>query len=205
MRRGAWTGLLGVVLAGALGAQRSADDSSVLLASEMGRVRERLSEVSQRLRERTEELETTQREVRAMARELDGLKERVGGPIVATPFLAAPPPSSDTAGIAKTAVLAPKIDIDAPNRHDLVFIKLARIETGGVRPIADRELTSSEYSLELPIDQNGALYVVSWSTAEGYTFPLVLRDGVSGQIAATTQVKQLQREGRFVFVGYRVE
>jgi hypothetical protein len=205
MRRGVVTGFLGALLAGGLAAQRPADDSGVVLASEMGRVRERLVEVTQRLRERTDELETTQREVRGMARELDGLKERLSGPIVAAPFLAAPPPSSDTAGIAKTAVLAPKIDIDAPGRHDLVFFKLARIETGGVRVVAERELSSAEYSLELPIDQNGALYVVSWTTAEGYTFPLVLRDGASGQTAATTQVKQLQREGRFVFVGYRVE
>lgn len=193
-----------VVLTSALAAQTPTDPSASMLASEMGRVRDQLTTVTQRLRERTEELETTQREVRGMARELDGLKERVG-PLLAAGFLAAPPPSSDTAGIAKTAVLAPRIDIDSPGRHDVVFFKLLRIETGGVRPIAERELTSAEYSLELPIDQNGGLYVVSWSTAEGFNFPLLLRDGASGQTAATTQVKQMQREGRFVFVGYRVE
>jgi hypothetical protein len=58
---------------------------------------------------------------------------------------------------------------------------------------------------DLPIDQNGALYLVEWSTTDGQSYNLVLRDGASGQPAATVPVKPLQNQGRFVFVGYRVE
>jgi len=201
-------GVAGVLLALSFSAwgQQPAESAA---AFELAQVRGQLHEVTRVLRERTEALESTEREVRAMARELDGVKERLSlllaAPVVAAPFLHAPPPSSDTVGVAKVAVLQPRLDIDSPARHDVVFFKLLRIETGGLRLVAERELTASEYSLELPIDQSGGLYVVNWSTAEGFNFPLVLRDGATLQTAATAQVKQLQREGRFVFVGYRLE
>jgi hypothetical protein len=198
-----------LAMAAPLGAQRGPDETAAVLAFELSRVRAQLAEVSQRLNERTEELAAAHRDVRAMSRELDGVKERLGqlaaGAFVATPFINAPPPSSDTVGVAKVAVLAPRLDIDSPSRHDVVFVKLHRLESGGARLVAERELTASESSLELPLDQNGGLYALSWSTAEGFTFPLVLRDGATGQVAATVQVKQLQREGRFVFVGYRLD
>jgi hypothetical protein len=201
-------GVAGVLLAlsGSSWGQQPAESAA---AFELAQVRSQLGEVTRVLRERTEALETTEREVRAMGRELDGVKERLSlllaAPVVAAPFLHAPPPSSDTVGVAKLAVLQPRLEIDSPLRHDVVFFKLLRIETGSVRLVAERELTASEYSLELPIDQSGGLYVVNWSTAEGFNFPLVLRDGATLQIAATVQIKQLQREGRFVFVGYRLE
>jgi hypothetical protein len=59
--------------------------------------------------------------------------------------------------------------------------------------------------VDLPIDQSGALYVVEWSTAEGHVYTLLLRDGASGQPAASVPVRDKQSEGRFVFVGYRVD
>jgi hypothetical protein len=71
--------------------------------------------------------------------------------------------------------------------------------------VAEVELTSDAPSVDLPLDQNGALYLVEWLTAEGQTYNLVLRDGASGQPAASAPVKALQAQGRFVFVGYRVE
>lgn len=202
-------GLGGLLLALPASLWGQAPDERRAEAFERSQLRTQLGEVVRVLRERTAELEDTQREVRGMARELDGVKERLSqllaAPVVAAPFLHAPPPSSDTVGVAKVAVLQPRIEIDSPGRHDVVFLKLQRIETGGVRLVAERELTAAEYSLELPLDQSGGLYVVNWSTAEGFSFPLVLRDGATLQAAATAQVKQLQREGRFVFVGYRVE
>jgi len=39
--------------------------------------------------------------------------------------------------------------------------------------------------VDLPIDQSGALYLVEWSTSEGHVYNLVLRDGASGQLAAS--------------------
>jgi hypothetical protein len=59
--------------------------------------------------------------------------------------------------------------------------------------------------VDLPIDQNGALYLVEWSTSEGHAYNLVLRDGASGQPAASVPVRERQSEGRFALVGYRVD
>jgi hypothetical protein len=120
------------------------------------------------------------------------------------PFMAAPPPSSDAVGVAKTVVFAPRIEVDTIRRRDLVSLKLRRVEAGGARLIAEKELGNDE-GVDLPIDQNGALYIVEWSTTEGQTYNLLLRDGTSGQTAATAQVKVLQTQGRFLFVGYRTE
>ena len=71
--------------------------------------------------------------------------------------------------------------------------------------LGTRVLFVIEVQTYLPIDQNGALYLVEWSTTDGQSYNLVLRDGASGQPAATVPVKPLQSQGRFVFVGYRVE
>jgi hypothetical protein len=80
-----------------------------------------------------------------------------------------------------------------------------RIEAGAIHKIAEVELQSDASGVELPLDQNGALYLVEWVTTEGQSYNLVLKDGASGQPAASAPVKALQAQGRFVFVGYRVE
>jgi hypothetical protein len=71
--------------------------------------------------------------------------------------------------------------------------------------VAELELTPDLSGIDLPLDQSGAVYVVEWSTSEGHLYDLVLRDGASGQPAASVPVKERQSEGRFVLVGYRVE
>jgi hypothetical protein len=173
-----------------------------------------LQAVVQRLDEKVAALDT---KVRQTGDELDGLKgdlklvdagvtdlrsRPVSPP--SGPFMAAPPPSSDAVGVAKTVVFAPRIEVDTIRRRDLVSLKLRRVEAGGARLIAEKELGNDE-GVDLPIDQNGALYIVEWSTTEGQTYNLLLRDGTSGQTAATAQVKVLQTQGRFLFVGYRTE
>jgi hypothetical protein len=79
------------------------------------------------------------------------------------------------------------------------------VEPGALRVLGDLDFTSDQAGVDLPVDQNGALYVLEWSTSEGHTYTLSLRDGASGQTAAVVQVKPLQSKGRFIFVGYRVE
>jgi hypothetical protein len=124
---------------------------------------------------------------------------------VAAPFLAAPPAGSDRLGVAKGAVLAPRVEVDSFLRHDTVLLKVRRVEAAAVRTVAEVELTPDANGVDLPIDQSGALYLVEWSTSEGHVYNLVLRDGASGQPAASVPVKEKQNEGRFVLVGYRVE
>jgi hypothetical protein len=124
---------------------------------------------------------------------------------VAAPFLAGPPASSDKLGVARGAVFAPRIEVDSFLRHDTVVLKLRRVEASAVRPVAEVQLDPDENGVDLPIDQSGALYIVEWSTSEGHVYNLVLRDGASGQPAASVPVKEKQNEGRFVLVGYRVE
>jgi hypothetical protein len=173
-----------------------------------------LQAVVQRLEDKVAALDT---KVRRTGDELDGLKGDLklvdagvtdlrSRPVTppSGPFMAAPPPSSDAVGVAKTVVFAPRIEVDTIRRRDLVSLKLRRVEAGGARLIAEKELGNDE-GVDLPIDQNGALYIVEWSTTEGQTYNLLLRDGTSGQTAATAQVKVLQTQGRFLFVGYRTE
>jgi hypothetical protein len=173
-----------------------------------------LQAVVQRLEDRVAALDT---KVRQTGDELDGLRGDLklvdagvtdlrSRPVTppSGPFMAAPPPSSDAVGVAKTVVFAPRIEVDTIRRRDLVSLKLRRVEAGGARLIAEKELGNDE-GVDLPIDQNGALYIVEWSTTEGQTYNLLLRDGTSGQTAATAQVKVLQTQGRFLFVGYRTE
>ena len=173
-----------------------------------------LQAVVQRLEDKVAALDT---KVRQTGDELDGLKGDLklvdagvtdlrSRPVTppSGPFMAAPPPSSDAVGVAKTVVFAPRIEVDTIRRRDLVSLKLRRVEAGGARLIAEKELGNDE-GVDLPIDQNGALYIVEWSTTEGQTYNLLLRDGTSGQTAATAQVKVLQTQGRFLFVGYRTE
>ena len=173
------------------------------LRSEMMRLQSEVALLQGALRERDALLGTVREELAAWRGDLRELKDRPQP--VAAPFLAAPPPSSDRLGVAKTAVLAPRVEVDSFLRHDTVVLKLRRVEAGAVRNVAELELTPDASGVDLPIDQSGALYIVEWSTSEGHTYNLVLRDGASGQQAASVPVKEKQSEGRFVLVGYRVD
>jgi hypothetical protein len=180
-----------------------AQDEAEALRSEVGRLRGEVALLQGALRERDALLRTVREELGGVREDLRELRERPQP--VAAPFLAGPPPASDKLGVAKTAVLAPRVDVESFLRHDTVYLKLRRVEAGSVRTVSEVELTPDVGGVDLPIDQSGALYVVEWSTAEGHVYNLLLRDGASGQPAASVPVREKQSEGRFVLVGYRVD
>jgi len=180
-----------------------AQDETDALRSEVSRLKGEVVLLQGALRERDALLRTVREELGGVREDLRELRERPQP--VAAPFLAGPPVGSDKLGVAKTAVLAPRVDVESFLRHDTVFLKLRRVEAGSVRTVAEVELTPDVGGVDLPIDQSGALYIVEWTTAEGHVYNLLLRDGASGQPAASVPVKEKQSEGRFVLVGYRVD
>jgi hypothetical protein len=182
---------------------RSEGDSAVAL-SEIRGLQAQVASLHRELRERGEVVEVLKKEMGALGEDMGSLKDRLTTS-VAGPFLSGPPPSSDAVGVAKVAVFAPRLEIDAARRHDLLQVRVRRVEPGAVRVVGDLDFTSDQPGVDLPLDQNGALYVLEWSTSEGHAYSLSLRDGASGQTAAVVQVKPLQSKGRFIFVGYRVE
>jgi hypothetical protein len=196
---------LGVIVVGAvLAAPPSGSEELGQLVLETRGLRGQMALLEALVRKREEALEALGNDLQAMGSELAAMKER-GAATTAGPFLAAPPAASDTVGVAKTAVFAPRVEAEATRRRDTVVLKVRRIEATEVRPVASVDLATDQIAADLPIDQSGALYVVEWSTSEGQSYSLVLKDGATGLPAATAQVKPLQNEGRFLFVGYRVE
>ncbi len=178
-------------------------DDGVLLAMEMLRgVQAQIAALRQEIQQRHDAIETMKGDLAAVREETR--RDRAVAPPAAA-FLASPPAGSDSLGVAKSAVFAPRIEAESPRRRDTVQLKVRRIEPGAVRTLGEVELVPEAASVDLPLDQNGALYLVEWSTSDGHAYNLVLRDGASGQPAATVPVKPLQSQGRFVFVGYRVE
>jgi hypothetical protein len=171
---------------------------------EVRQLRGELSTLRLELFQRTEALQAMKGEFETLREEVRSSRER-SAPSVAAPFLAGPPVPSDLLGVAKTAVFAPRVEADNTRRRDTVTLRVKRIEAGAIHKVAEVELLSDAPGVELPLDQNGALYLVEWVTTEGQTYNLVLKDGASGQPAASAPVKALQAQGRFVFVGYRVE
>jgi len=184
-----------------LGPQASSDDVAALQA-ELDRLRSKVAAMESTARQRDEALDAVKENLKAVEAGVTELRSRPVLPPSA-PFAAAPPPSSDAVGVAKTVVFAPRIEVDSLKRRDLVMLKVRRLEPSGTKLIAEKEL--GEEAVELPIDLNGALYIVEWSTTEGQNYNLLLRDGTSGLTAATAQVRVQQSQGRFIFVGYRVE
>jgi hypothetical protein len=180
-----------------------AQDPEAAMRSEMNRLQSEVTLLKGALRERDALLGTVREELVGTREDLHELRDRPQP--VAAPFLASPPPSSDKLGVAKGAVLAPRVEVESFLRHDTVVLKLRRVEAGAVRTVAELELTPDASGIDLPIDQSGALYLVEWSTSEGHVYNLVLRDGASGQLAASVPVKEKQNEGRFALVGYRVD
>ena len=174
------------------------------LSVEVGRLRAQLIAVEGMVRVREEQLGVLVRELREMSQDVKAL--RVPAPLpMAGPFLSGPPLASDTAGVAKVAVFAPRVEIDTARRHDSVSLRLRRIESDSVTTVGETEIGRDATFAEVALDRSGALYVLEWSTSEGHSYNLVLKDGATGLPAATAQVKPLQNEGRFLFVGYRVE
>jgi len=173
------------------------------LRSELTRLQSEMVLLRGALRERDALLGTVREELVGVREDLRELRDRPQP--VAAPFLASPPAGSDKLGVAKGAVLAPRVEVESFLRHDTVVLKLRRVEATGVRTVAEVELTPDASGVDLPIDQSGALYLVEWATSEGHVYNLVLRDGASGQSAASVPVKEKQSEGRFALVGYRVE
>jgi hypothetical protein len=173
------------------------------LRSEVSRLEREVDRLKGDVASRDQLLGSVREEMGGVREELRALKERPQP--VAAPFLSAPPTGSDRLGVAKTAVLAPRIEVESFLRHDTVILRLKRVEASAVRAVADIELTPDMSGVDLPVDQSGALYVVEWSTSEGHVYNLVLRDGASGQTAASAPVKEKQNEGRFVLVAYRVD
>ena len=193
--------LLPLALAALFAPQTPSADVSALQA-ELESLRRKVSTLETNGRQRDENLDAMKADLKAVEAGVADLRARPVTP-PSGPFMAAPPPSSDAVGVAKTVVFAPRIEADTLKRRDLVTLKVRRVDAGGVQLVGEREL--GEEGVELPIDQNGALYIVDWSTTEGPAYNLVLRDGASSLPAATAQVGIRQTQGKFIFVGYRAE
>ena len=182
----------------------AATDEVTVLRAELGRLRGDISALESEKKRWETGVSELRESMKAVTEGVDVLRDRVATP-VAAPFLSAPPPSSDTVGVAKVAVFAPRVEAEAQRRRDIVFLKLKRVEAGQVKLVAEVELPADQAGVDLPLDQNGALYIVEWATSDGNAFNLQLKDGTSALTAAFVQVKNLQSQGRFIFVGYRVE
>lgn len=211
-RRTRWTARFGCLpLAGAVvvgsALPASAQDANAAAVLEVRDLQRQLAALDVYSRQRDarwdQRLEGIERRLQAAVDELAALRQQTVS--AAGSFLSGPPPSSDSVGVAKVGVFAPRVDVESPRRRDSVTLKLRRLDTASVRAVGELELTSDLTGIDLPLDQNGALYVLDWLTGDGQAFSLVLRDGATGQPAATVQVKPQQSQGRFIFVGYRVE
>src|SRR5262249_54536258 len=142
-------------------APRSRGDELNDLRGEVGRLRGEISQMETARRQRDEAIAGMRQDMRALTEGLGGIREDLKGrpPPIAAPFLAAPPPSSDTVGVAKFAVFAPRFEAESPRRRDTVFLKVRRIDTGAIRTVAEIELGSDQPTVDVPLDQNGALYL----------------------------------------------
>ena len=149
-------------------AQESGPDMRPFLV-EMREMRQQIALLEIALRQRAQALDAMAEQVRAVQGDVADIKGRPVPP--ASPFMGGPPPSSDTVGVAKTVVFAPRVEADNTRRRDLVKLRVRRLEAGGSRPVGEVEL-GSEGFVDLPIDQNGGLYAVDWSTTDGQTFTL---------------------------------
>jgi len=183
--------------------QQSASDESSALRAEKTRLEGQLRALSAQVQERDTLLASVREELSGVREDLHELKERPQP--VAAPFLVSPPQGSDRLGVARSAVFAPRVEVESFRRHDTVTLRMRRVEAGGLRTVGELELTPDAPGIDLPLDQNGALYLVEWATSEGHLYNLVLRDGASGQPVASVPVREKQSEGRFVLVGYRVD
>jgi hypothetical protein len=168
-------------------------------AIELARLAQQIDALETLLQKRLDAIESHVSTVTASLGQMEGDAEWV-----AASFLANPPQSSDLVGMAGTPVFAPQLDVDSPARHDIVFLSIMRLDAEGANLVGRAELTEAVGATALPLDRNGALYVAQWTTSEGHDYDLILRDGLSGRVAATVKVGPYERTGSFVFVGYGV-
>jgi hypothetical protein len=181
-------------------AQTPASEEASRLHADLHGLRQQVAGLERQLMEQGQRLEGMRSDASETKTELAELRKAMLDP-TALPFMAAPPESSATAGVGKTVVFSPKVEADPVRRRDSVTLTVRRMESSGLRTVGEATL-SGENSVGIPLDRSGALYVVEWSTVDGQTFDLLLRDGLTGQVAATVQVRPLQSQGRFLFVGY---
>jgi len=140
-----------------------------------------------------------------LKRELAFVRDRLSL-VIATTFLQSPPASSDVVGVARVAVFGPRIQVETVQHRDVLVLRVKRADASGLRPVGpDIEMAGGQTTAVLPVDQNGALYIVEWSTAEGYNYAVHLKDGATEAPAASVQVRSLQNRGRFLYVGYKLE
>lgn len=173
-------------------------------AALVDRLQREVARLESAVLERDEVLDDVREEVATVREDLRWMREHPPRDLAAA-FLSSPANGSDRLGVARAAVFAPRVEVDSSVRHDTVYLTVKRIEPTRVTPIAEVELTSDLNGIDLPLDDSGALYVVDWETSEGHVYNLVLRDGASGQPAASVAIHEYQSRGRFAFVGYRVE
>ena len=173
------------------------------MLAELRGLRQQMSLLELAIRQRDATLEEMRTQLRALDTGLAEVKER-SVPPPSSSFISGPPAPSDAVGVAKAVVFAPRIEGDNIRRRDLVKIRVRRVEPGGFRAVGEVELGQDGF-VDLPVDQNGALYVADWSTGDGQTFALILRDGATQAEAASVKVKPEQSEGLFFFVGYRLK
>lgn len=173
------------------------------LVGELRGLRQQVALLELAVRQRDASLEEMRTQLRALGSDLAEAKER-STPPPSGPFIGGPPLPSDAVGVAKAVVFAPRLEGDNVRRRDLVKVRVRRVEPGGFRTVGEVELGADGF-VDLPIDQNGALYLADWSTGDGQAFTLILRDGATHQEAASAKVKTLQAEGHFLFVGYRLQ
>src|SRR5512143_893660 len=86
------------------------NDDAVALRSQMRRLENENQRLAGAVREREGLLEEVREQLGGVREDVKELKERPQP--VAAPFLAAPPTGSDRLGVARTAVFAPRIDVD---------------------------------------------------------------------------------------------
>lgn len=180
--------------------QSPVSEEASRLQSELVALRQRVAALERRLADQTQGEEGVKSDLREVRSEVAELRKALPDP-TALAFTSAPPESSAIAGVAKTVVFAPRVEADPVRRRDTVSLTVRRVEPSGYRTVGETAL-GGETTVALALDRSGALYVVEWSTGDGQTFDLLLRDGLTGQVAATAQVRPLQSQGRFLFVGY---
>jgi hypothetical protein len=182
-----------LVLAAASGVQ--AQESSTLTSEEIEHLRAEVQKMGSSIQTMSRDL----------GRELAFVRDRLSL-VIATTFLTSPPPSSDVVGVARVPVFGPRIEAETSRQRDALNVRVKRYDASGLRQVGnDIEVGSGQLQAVLPVDQNGALYVIEWWTSEGYTYSVQLRDGASELPVATVQVRPLQNKGRFFYVAYRLE
>ena len=177
---------------------------SQALRAEIHRLESRVATLDAAVLVRDELLVAVRDELQAVRADMKKMSESPPRGPAAT-FLAGPARGSDRFGVAQAAVFAPRIEVETQVRHDTLYLKVKRVETSALVTVGEVELTPDSGGVDLPLDENGALYLVEWETTEGHVYTLVLRDGASLQPAASVAVTEYESKGLFAFVGYRVE